>query len=232
MKLKCFWFLVTLPLTWWGLAKVDFFYASLHDSIGIDKHIQRYAPYNRFNKRDFEKTTKNERVALFHGVVNAIHEKGKGLSELAYKQSNNQKVLLFTKAEVIHLQDVANLLEKIKPLIFVALILWMLALFWMLMKRMSLPPTKSLIFISALWLLIAFLILLSGPENVFNQLHIWAFPDDHQWFFYYEDSLMSTMMKAPQLFGYISAIWAILSILLSIILFKFMDLFMNVRRID
>jgi hypothetical protein len=32
-------------------------------------------------------------------------------------------------------------------------------------------------------------------------MHILVFPDDHQWFFYYQDSLMSTLMKAPDLFA-------------------------------
>lgn len=53
-------------------------------------------------------------------------------------------------------------------------------------------------------------LLIVGPEKVFNQLHIWVFPDDHQWFFYYQDSLMSTMMFAPHLFGWIGLAWTIL----------------------
>ena len=135
MKSKVLWFLflllsfvVTLPITWVGLSKVDFFYASLHDSIGIDEHIQRYASRNRFNKRDFEKTPKEERYELFSGVVKAIHNKGVGLDQLSYLNKNKQKTLLFTEAEVTHLKDVANLLAKIKPLILIVLIIWLAAL--------------------------------------------------------------------------------------------------------
>jgi hypothetical protein len=47
-----------------------------------------------------------------------------------------------------------------------------------------------------------------GPKAVFTQLHIWVFPAEHKWFFYYQDSLMSTMMHAPILFGGIAAQWA------------------------
>lgn len=47
-----------------------------------------------------------------------------------------------------------------------------------------------------------------GPKAVFTQMHIWVFPPQHKWFFYYQDSLMSTMMHAPVLFGGIAAQWA------------------------
>ncbi len=43
--------------------------------------------------------------------------------------------------------------------------------------------------------------MLIGPTKVFYWGHEVVFPENNQWFFYYEDSLMSTMMKAPALFG-------------------------------
>jgi hypothetical protein len=54
-------------------------------------------------------------------------------------------------------------------------------------------------------------VLLLGPNKVFYRLHPLVFPPAHQWFFYYQDSLMSTMMQAPDLFGYIAVVWAALS---------------------
>ena len=237
MRAKILWllflllsFVVTLPVTWLGLSKVDFFYASLHDNIGIDKHIERYAPRNRFNKKDFEKTSKQQRVTLFHGVVEAIHNDGVGLEALFYLNSNQQKTTLFTDAEVIHLKDVAILLNKLKPVLIVVFAIWLMSLLWLFWKRIKLPTALQLSILSMVWVVIAVLILLLGPEKVFNQLHVWVFPKDHQWFFYYEESLMSTMMKAPYLFAYISAIWALLSIISTIILFKLMHLFLRIRR--
>jgi len=50
-----------------------------------------------------------------------------------------------------------------------------------------------------------------GPENVFNQLHIWVFPKENEWFFYYQDSLMSTLMLAPTLFGWIASALVVLA---------------------
>jgi len=224
-------FLVTLPISWWGMAQADFFYSSLHDNIGIDKHIQRYAPRNRFNKLEFEKTTKVERLVLFNGVVTAIHNKGEGLDSLAYiRNSNQEPVNLFTKAEVIHLKDVANLLEKLKPVILAVLLFWLASMLWINLKGIKLPSIKRFSLLALILFAVVFLILSVGPEKVFNQLHIWAFPDNHQWFFYYEDSLMSTMMKAPDLFAYISIIWGFLSILLTVILLKSMHLFQRSRR--
>jgi hypothetical protein len=49
-------------------------------------------------------------------------------------------------------------------------------------------------------------------------MHVWVFPADHQWFFYYQDSLMSTLMKAPYLFGYIAvALVALATVFLALI---------------
>jgi len=226
-----FTFMVTLPISWLGMAKADFFYSSLYDSIGIDSHIQRYAPRNRFNKAEFEKTTRDERLILFHGVVKAIHDKGSGLESLAYIQhSNKEKVPLFTEAEVIHLKDVANLIEKSKSITTVVILIWLASILWLLFKRIKLPSAGRFGLLALASLGSLALILSLGPEKVFNQLHIWAFPDNHQWFFYYEDSLMSTMMKAPDLFAYISVIWGLLSGLLTVILLKSMHLIQLSRR--
>lgn len=224
-------FVVTLPVSWLGLTQVDFFYATLHDRIGIDEHIERYAPRNRFDKKDFEKTSKSERVKLFHGVVTAIHNNGDGLDSLSYiSKVNTQKTKLFTDAEITHLKDVAVLLNKIKPIVVIVFLVWLISLLLIFWRRIRLPSAMQLTALSFVWIGIALLILFLGPERIFNQLHIWAFPDDHQWFFYYEDSLMSTMMKAPHLFAYISASWVFLSILLTILLFKFMHLILPKTR--
>lgn len=218
-------FMVTLPVSWLAMSKVDFFYPSLHDNIGIDQHIQVFSPRNRFNKMEFEKTTKEERVSLFQGVVSAIHNKGEGLDSLAYIQSsNNKSILLFTEAEVTHLKDVAKLVDKAKPVVLGVVLFWLFLVACLFVKRIKIPSTKyfSVLFL-VLFLLLA-IVLTSGPERVFNQLHIWAFPDNHQWFFFYEESLMSTMMKAPDLFAYIAAIWGGLSILMTIALLKLVHL--------
>lgn len=59
-------------------------------------------------------------------------------------------------------------------------------------------------------------LILFGPTKMFYWLHTKIFPHNHQWFFYYQESLMTTLMKAPDLFGFIATIWAVTAILLFI----------------
>ena len=218
-------FLVTLPASWWMLSKSDFFYSSLYDNIGIAEHIAQYAPRNQRKRMGFENTSKAERVELFHGIVKAINQHGKGLKKLFYSDTNNQLQPLLTLAEVIHLQDVANLLDKLKILVLGLISMWLVIVTYLRVKRITLPSAKKL-FINASLVIAVLLgvLIIIGPVKVFNQLHIWVFPDNHQWFFYYEESLMSTMMKATDLFAYIAGIWGMLSVILTIILFFLLKL--------
>jgi uncharacterized membrane protein len=55
-------------------------------------------------------------------------------------------------------------------------------------------------------------VLAIGARQVFYWLHELVFPPDHPWFFYYQDSLMSTMMKAPYLFGAIAVVLLLLGL--------------------
>ncbi|MCK5665744.1 MAG: DUF1461 domain-containing protein [Thiotrichaceae bacterium] len=214
-----FSFIITLPASWWALSKVDFGYDFLYDRIGISAHIDRYVPRNNKNKKDFVLTTKAERVHFFHVIAEAIHNKGEGLVELSYSSKNKK---LLTNAEVVHLQDVANLLDKLEIILWVALILWLVVLIILRFKRIKLPPANQLLISTVIITLVFTVVLSFGPEMIFNQLHVWVFPDNHQWFFYYEESLMSTMMKAPDLFAYIAGIWALLSLILTIFLLQFL----------
>src|SRR5690606_5060552 len=61
---------------------------------------------------------------------------------------------------------------------------------------------------------ITLVIFITGPTKVFYWLHEQIFPDEHEWFFYYQDSLMTTLMKAPDLFGFIAVILVILMMVL------------------
>ena len=67
-------------------------------------------------------------------------------------------------------------------------------------------PTTKQKALTVLILLLAVLVLLAsvGFTKVFYYLHTVVFPLDHQWFFYYKDSLMATLMKAPDIFAAIA----------------------------
>ena len=220
-------FVITLPISWWGLTKIDFAYTVLYEKMGIAQHISTYAPKNTHNKKDFKDTSKAERLALFHEVVEAIQNQGHGLDSLAYTNKDQHDKALFTKAEVIHLSDVANLLDRLKPMVIGAVMLWFVILISLFIKKISLPSSKQLILTSIVVLLLIGVVLAIGPEKVFNQLHVWVFPNNHQWFFYYEESIMSTMMKAPDLFAYIAGGWALFSFFISIVLLKLLSMTLN-----
>ena len=217
-------FILALGVSWIIWTQLNFGYEFLYNQIAIDQHIAQYAPKNLF-KTDFSLTTESERYRLFAEVVRIIHQQGEGLASLAYLIPSQQAPkILFTHDEVVHLQDVSILIDKMKWVLVVALGAFIAVFIWLYKSRSAMPPFKSLlgyVFISLL--LVTGIILLIGPYDVFYQLHIWAFPDDHKWFFYYEESLMSTMMKAPDLFAYI----AMLLVGLGVIVFVFMMLLLK-----
>lgn len=212
-------FTISLPASWWALSKVDFGYSFLHDAIDISSHINRYAPKNIKGKLGFETTSKEERVSLFHGTVQAIQSQGKGLLALTYTNKSTQSsIRLYTNAEITHLQDVANLIDVLKFLVLALCAFWVMLVLLLWAKDKSLPEAKRLLSSTLLIFLLCGTLLLLGPEAIFNQLHIWIFPENHQWFFYYEESLMSTMMNAPDLFAYIAGMLSLLSLLLTTLL--------------
>lgn len=210
-------FIVTLPVSWWLMTKIDFAYPILYEQISIEKHIEKYAPLN--NKKDFELTSKEKRLALFHDVVVAIHNSGQGLTELSYNDSSHQKVALFTQAEITHLSDVAKLLNKLKPVVVSISIVWLFLVLIIVFKKLRLPTQKQYLVSSLFLFIFVDIILALGPNKIFNQLHEWVFPKNHQWFFYYQESLMSTLMKAPDLFGYIAGMWGFISVFFTVVCF-------------
>lgn len=196
-------FCASFYLAWQVSAATNFFYSTWYDVLKIDIAISKYAPNNKYKKRGFEHLPKSEHVSLFSGITKAIQKGGDGLRDLNFKNSNsNEQVKLLTEAEVVHLQDVANFTGVFKYLgIFGAL---MSAIIFLLMRFAKIPIAKFknlLLGGIGLVLLITLLVVVVGPTKIFYAGHELIFPDNHQWFFYYEDSLMSTMMKAPALFG-------------------------------
>jgi uncharacterized protein DUF1461 len=208
--------LMALPsaayLAWLALAQVNFLYPLWHELIGIDRTIETYAPQNRY-RHGFEQTTKAERSRLFAGIVDAIQDQGRGLRALVYRDAAGRRLNKLLRApEIIHLQDVARLVDRLRTGGIAALIVTTLLLILIRWRRLSMPAAKPLL----IWTLtplaaLTVTVLLLGPNKVFYRLHPLVFPPAHQWFFYYQDSLMSTMMQAPDLFGYIAVVWAALS---------------------
>ncbi len=193
---------------------MQFAYPLLYDHAGIGKNITLYAPHNKI-KPNFDQSPREEHIALFKGIVSSIHQQGKGLETLSYQTHHGQRTPLLTKSEIIHLTDVALLLTTLKKVIMVTLLIWMIATAIAIKQHRLLPRPRILLAYAALLPVVTLIILLAGAEKVFYDFHTLLFPADHQWFFYYEESLMSMMMKAPDLFAYIAIMLVVLGILLT-----------------
>lgn len=221
-----FWIWLTLILafylSWISLSQQNFLYGLWHDHAGIGENIEIYAPQNRF-RHGFETTDAETRASLFAGMVDAIHNQGAGLKQLSYINGYNQKTTpLLHRYEIEHLTDVANLIDFLAYLGWGLLLIWAALTTYMLMAKNAFPSWLSAVknILSGL-LITGLLIMLFGAKNLFYQLHIWIFPAEHKWFFYYQDSLMSTMMKAPDLFAYIATILTLLGLLIFAMLTAF-----------
>ncbi len=194
--------ILSLGIAWHALAKVDFGYVLWYEHGGIKETIDEFAPQNK-HKQDFALAGKQQHLAAFGAIVDSIQNHGQGLDKISY-QVNGTTHQLLHNAEIIHLQDVANLIDWLNKFLIYAFIIWLIILIYRL--KISAPFSKKQAFWSIFtgFSLILLPIIIFGPTKVFYQLHIWVFPKDNQWFFYYQDSLMSTMMKAPDLFGFIA----------------------------
>lgn len=209
---------VALWISWLGLAQMDFGYQYAYKILDINGHIERYAPQNRY-KKGFALTHQSEHERLFAEIAEAVQNRGENLAKIEYELPSKNSITLLTEAEVIHLQDVANLITFFNQVAAVCLILFLgvLVLFFYL----KLPPPgwfQPLITLALVAAIACAAILIFGAEKSFYWLHTKIFPDDHQWFFYYQESLMTTLMKAPDLFGFIAAIWSIVAVLIYIAL--------------
>ncbi len=193
-------------IAWFLLARVDFLYPVWHDHTRIGAGIDQFGPKNRF-KPGFGDTDRAQRVALFHQINVAVHRGGEGLTAIYYETPTSvgpQRLL--REPEIVHLVDVANLIDFLKWVVALNALLWLGLLAWFRWGRLGgIRWRWQGIGLAAVALLAGLILLIAGPVKVFNTLHVWIFPDEHQWFFYYQESLMSTLMLAPVLFGWIAA---------------------------
>ena len=208
-------FCASFYLAWQLSALTNFLYSAWYEVIELDAVITKYAPNNKV-KKGFENTNKRQHVELFSGIVEGIQHDGKGLKKLSYTNSETKESsTLLTKAELVHLQDVANLVAKFKYLAILSFIIAVFVFLIMRIKKIAIAKFKSHL-LGGIGSVIALtiLIVIVGPTKIFYLGHELIFPNNHQWFFYYEESLMSTMMKAPVLFGPIACQLIIVTIII------------------
>lgn len=206
-------FISSVFISWVLLAQVNFGYSLLYPTMGIHEHIQKYGPQNRY-RHGFERTDEKEHKRLFANIVDAIHSDGKGLDKIVYRLPSGEPVrTLLRQPEVVHLQDVAHLINQFYLVATIAIIITFLYVGYFSFRRIPLPSLKQqAIGIGSVCGIGAVFILLIGPVKVFYAMHEWIFPDNHQWFFYYQESLMTIVMKAPDVFGAITIFITLLAI--------------------
>ena len=198
--LLCIW------LAWHLFAQINFMYPLWYSLLNIDQTIEQTAPRHS-HKKHFDQTSREEHYRLFAEIVRAVQDQGKGLSQIQYRDRDG-KVLdrLLTQKEVIHLTDVANFVNVLNWWNLILLVAGLLLLALMFLLRVQMPKIRNLLLTVVAVVSVGLLVLASiGFTKVFYWLHPIVFPADHQWFFYYEESLMSTLMKAPVLFAPLGA---------------------------
>jgi uncharacterized membrane protein len=205
-----------LFVSWQALAGFDFAYLVWHEVLGIGDTVARYAPENRW-RQGFEHTTPIERARLFGAIVDAIHADGRGLADLRYHDPEGRELgRLLRPPEIVHLRDVARLVRWFEIAGIVALALVMALTLEARWRRRLLPPARRFLGVGAALVGGVLIVLLAaGPVEVFYALHELVFPPDHEWFFWYEESLMSMLMQAPNLFGFIAVAWLALTLVIA-----------------
>ncbi|MBL4850964.1 MAG: DUF1461 domain-containing protein [Gammaproteobacteria bacterium] len=221
-------FLLSLIIAWHVLSPLNFFYSQWYSVIGIDENIAEYGPLNR-NRKDFATTGRVEHERLMAELVAAINNGGKGLTTIEYKDNKGSAIdTLLTDAEITHMRDVAQLIHWMNICGAALAIILLVLLVWMRRAAIKMSGLSGLfIKMAVLLVVLAVLVLIIGPVKLFYQLHVWLFPDKHQWFFYYEDSLMTTMLKAPVIFGPIAIAWLLIALLIWWLIFSVVLRFMR-----
>jgi hypothetical protein len=195
-----------LFLAWQALVTVNFLYPFWHRVLDIGDTVRIYGPQNR-NRSGFERTSAAEQARLFAAIVRAVENDGRGLEQLEYHDPQGRPLgHLLTAPEIVHLRDVARLIAHVERFGWSCLAAFLLLALSLWFRPAPRPPLKrTLAAVATTFIVAVATVLLIGPKTVFYTLHTWIFPAGHPWFFYYQDSLMTTLMQAPNLFAGIAA---------------------------
>ncbi|WP_229837571.1 lipoprotein intramolecular transacylase Lit [Cellvibrio zantedeschiae] len=206
--------MATALLAWHLLAQFSFAYPLGYQLLKLDQHIAEYAPLNR-HIHGFQFTQPKEHWELFAQITRAVQHNGEGLADIYFKLPNNTHIPLMHTAEIIHLQDVSHLINAFYVAGGIGLLLWIIFFTLAYAQKMSFPSPRDIVlgFCGGIFLISTF-ILSVGSTKVFYWLHTKVFPEGHQWFFYYEDSLMTTLMKAPDIFAFIAVLLLVVLMLI------------------
>jgi len=202
--------MVSICFAWMLLSFANFGYSFWFDALEIHEFIEKNAPLNRY-KEGFELLSKADYSQLFLSINKAIHSSGQGLDKISYTYINAQGSTITTQLlrqpEITHLKDVAWLINIVKITGTFSILVLGFCWYFKLIKGAMLSRKNMLIKCLYFWICLAIfsaIVFIFKPIAFFYWLHELIFPENHQWFFYYQDSLMTTLMKAPFIFGPIS----------------------------
>ena len=214
-------FFICLVLSWHFLSKANFFFDTLYDMHQIESHIAEFAPQNRQNRINFELTSKNERIRIVGKILRTVNSKGVGLETIKYFNTDGVPVNLFlTLAEVEHLKDVSVLVHLMNSIAFILMIIFII-IFSLAWRYKTTTPSLLMLTCNMVGFVIIATgcIIFIGPQIVFNELHEWVFADKSEWHFYYQDSLMTTLLKAPDTFATIAILMTAIALIFWLLIF-------------
>jgi hypothetical protein len=214
-------FFICLVLSWHFLSKANFFFDTLYDMHQIESHIAEFAPQNRQNRINFELTSKNERIRIVGKILRTVNSKGVGLETIKYFNTDGVPVNLFlTLAEVEHLKDVSVLVHLMNSIAFILMIIFII-IFSLAWRYKTTTPSLLMLTCSMVGFVIITTgcIIFIGPQIVFNELHEWVFADKSEWHFYYQDSLMTTLLKAPDTFATMAILMTAIALIFWLLIF-------------
>ncbi|MGB1262153.1 MAG: DUF1461 domain-containing protein [Cognaticolwellia sp.] len=213
-----------LGISWQVNKSMNFSYGFWYQTLDIHSVIAKHVPENTQGKRDFPVNNAELHEQKFADIVQAIHQHGEGLTDIRYVNSQGLSQALLTVSEIQHLQDVANLLDSLVDVWWGNLLFLCVLLVSYLRQRkhnrftsISVMPTgkQKIIALACLVSLVILMLATWGFTQVFYYLHTVVFPADHQWFFYYNDSLMASLMKAPDIFAAIAMQIVVVALLIA-----------------
>jgi len=187
----------------------------------LQGNVLEYAPKNTNGKEDFVYVSGPIQQKMFIQMLKAIEHDGEGLSEIVYPSGYSSTKRFLTSEELAHLQDVSGVISLLKS--FWKLMLVMLLLAVGLMFYGSYPPLYLSTILWSISLLSGALYIVAkvfGLVNIFYGVHKLIFPAGHKWFFYYEESLMSTLLRAPDSFLVFGIILGFFTLVSFVIIYK------------
>ena len=218
-------FIICLFLAWKTLSSANFFFDRLYEFHAIEEQIKKYAPQNR-NRKNFEITSSLEHERIFGEIVSSINSNGKGLARISYFDPSGEIIDTFlTDDEVTHLEDISGLIlsstELVLLLTFALIAFYGFSYYYKVTRsKFFWKPVSTFLSLSSMVLTLILItggVFLVGPRKVFHILHELFFANKGQWFFYYQESLMTTLLP-ESLFGTIAVMLTICALIYWIIL--------------